>query len=229
MTSQLKSETARLNGAKSRGPKSAEGREKSSRNALKHGFTADHTMILDCENPDDFHQLLTRFVKIHQPANLAERDLVEEMATARWRVRRMRAVEAGLLNDEIRARSSKTDSAASGGQLSPAFRTLADESHSLTLANRYESRIQRIYDRAYRTLRELQQARKSEEPAEPVRTNVFWIKSPEATPPPPQTKIPNEPTGARTKELIETPKHENTASDPGIPNPKPNSPPDTLD
>ena len=68
MVSQLKSDTARINGAKSRGP--TEGKEKSSRNAIKHGLTADNGNI-----PDQF---------------LAEKNLVEEMVATRWRTRRLR-------------------------------------------------------------------------------------------------------------------------------------------
>jgi hypothetical protein len=52
MTSELKSATSRANGAKSRGPVTAEGREKSSRNSLDHGFTSKKTMVLECENED---------------------------------------------------------------------------------------------------------------------------------------------------------------------------------
>src|SRR5206468_11438482 len=59
-----------------------------------------------------------------------------------------------------------------------AFRTLAEESRSLDLCNRYESRFSRMYERAYRTLRELQQ--KAAEP-----------KKQKAEPEPPEPPKPN--------------------------------------
>src|SRR6266568_4543922 len=57
MQSQLKSDTARANGAKPRGPKSAETREKSSRNSLKHGGASRHTMLLACEDQALFQRI----------------------------------------------------------------------------------------------------------------------------------------------------------------------------
>ena len=90
MVSNLKSETARANGAKSRGPATAEGKEKSSRNAIKHGLTAGNgNILLDCEDPNQFDEVLNKLLGIHEPATPAERDLVEEMFAARWRTRRM--------------------------------------------------------------------------------------------------------------------------------------------
>jgi hypothetical protein len=56
MVSNLKSETARANDAKSRGPTTDDAKEKSSRN----GLTADHgNILLDCENNDQFDDVLT--------------------------------------------------------------------------------------------------------------------------------------------------------------------------
>src|SRR5713226_9534213 len=90
MPSQLKSDTARANGAKSRGPKSAETREKSSRNSFRHGFTSRHTILLECENPDEFQEMCDDFAATYHPATPAEQDLVDEMVAARWRIHRIR-------------------------------------------------------------------------------------------------------------------------------------------
>jgi hypothetical protein len=81
MPSQLKSETTRINGAKSRGPKTAEGREKSSRNSVTHGLTGRNIVVLECENQDDFWAVHAEPMEIHQPATPAEKDLVEQMVS----------------------------------------------------------------------------------------------------------------------------------------------------
>ena len=202
MVSQLKSDTARINGAKSRGPTTDEGKEKSSRNSLKHGLTATSgKILLDCEDPHQFDEVLNKFHNIHEPATAAEKDIVGEMVAARWRIRRMWTIETGLLNAEILAQAAKTDTRDPDIHLASAFRSLTDDSRSLALASRYEARLQRLYDRAYKTLRELQQARKSQEPTPPPHTvHIRWVSPNEAPDQPgesaPETGLRNEPTVA---------------------------------
>jgi hypothetical protein len=48
MTSERKSAASRANGAKSRGPKTAETKLKSSQNSLRHGFASRKTILLSC-------------------------------------------------------------------------------------------------------------------------------------------------------------------------------------
>jgi hypothetical protein len=67
MTSELKSATARANGAKSRGPKTPETREKSSRNAITHGYTTRKTMVLECESNDDFEEMIADYKVTYRP------------------------------------------------------------------------------------------------------------------------------------------------------------------
>ena len=87
MPTERQSESARINGAKSRGPITPEGKEKSSANALKHGLTSRHSMLLACENEAEFKQVEEDYMSTYQPTNPVERDLVEEMIGAKWRIR----------------------------------------------------------------------------------------------------------------------------------------------
>src|ERR1700719_3815050 len=134
MVSNLKSETARANGAKSRGPATPEGKEKSSRNAVKHGLTAGTgNILLDCEDPDEFEQAFNKLLGIHEPATTAENDIVEEMVAARWRIRRMWTIETNLFNVEILTQQSSpsvSEGAAPGSHLALASRSLAEHSRS---------------------------------------------------------------------------------------------------
>src|SRR2546421_1149170 len=88
MSSESKSDTARANGAKSQGPKSAETRAISSQNALKHGLTSRHTTLLRCENAAEFQDFIATYFRAYHPANTAQEFLVNEMISARWRIRR---------------------------------------------------------------------------------------------------------------------------------------------
>src|SRR5260370_32249223 len=158
--SQLKSDTSRANGAKSHGPKTAETRAISSQNALRHGFTACNTTVLKCENPDEFEDSIAHHFSTYHPADDEQEALVNEMISARWRIRRLRVVETRLIDLEItRNRAEmerKYNQPDTTTQLAEAMSTLMEEAHSLALITRYESRLFRMHDRAYRILRELQ-------------------------------------------------------------------------
>src|SRR6202051_1273394 len=160
MTSELKSATSRANGAKSRGPKTAEGREQSSRNSLDHGFTSKKTIVLHCENEDEFQEMIGDYAVTYRPGSPVEEGLVNEMVAARWRMQRLRLIETALLDSEMQRElpeSETTDDPAF--QLAFAFRRLVDDSRAISLASRYESRLHRIHEHSHRTLRELQKSR----------------------------------------------------------------------
>src|SRR6266481_7604088 len=165
MTSELKSATARANGAKSRGPKTDETRERSSRNSLRHGIVARKTILLECEDPDEFQAMLDEYGVTYQPGNAIEQDLVDEMISARWRGGRLAMIVTSLLDmqmDEQRQSVQPPPRRDPARPIATAFMSLADQSKALALALRYESRLRRIHERAFSTLRELQRERKME-------------------------------------------------------------------
>jgi len=157
MTSDLKSATSRANGAKSHGPKTAEGREKSSQNSLNHGFTAKKTVLLACENPAQFQEMLGDYAATYQPGSPVEEGLVNEMVACRWRMQRLRMIETALMDSEMQRELPEAENPDDPGyRMAFAFRRLVDGSRAISLASRYESRLHRIHEHSHRTLRELQ-------------------------------------------------------------------------
>src|SRR5262245_20239804 len=173
MTTQLKSDTARVNGAKSQGPKTAEGRAISSRNATKHGLSSRNLVILECENDEDFEALRQSQMEIHQPATAAERDLVDQMVVARWRILRLQRIESEILDTEMRRRKKLGNLYRETRGLAAVYVSEADRSRAMALASRSESRLNRVYQSCYKILRELQAARaKQSNQPEPPTTEI---------------------------------------------------------
>ena len=155
MTSPLKSETARINGAKSGGPHTAQGLAKSSMNAVKHGLTAK-TLILPNENPDHFREMFKGYFDLFRPANQKEIDLVSEIVAARWRLSRVWGYQTAVLNLEMdtqaaqfRKRLGEIDEDMRGAL---AFRVVAGNKDYAT-ALRADIRMTRKYRRAIDNLR----------------------------------------------------------------------------
>src|SRR4051812_19800378 len=82
---------SRLNGQKSRDPKTAEGKAVSSQNALKHGCNSP-SVVLWCENQDLFNASLQALTAEWQPQSETEAELVTALAQGQWRIKRLLAV-----------------------------------------------------------------------------------------------------------------------------------------
>src|SRR5260370_33858965 len=92
MTPERKTAIARANGAKSRGPKTPEGKAVSSMNALRHGLTASRP-LLPGESQESFEELLKEYMEEYDPDGPAERDVVHRMVVSTWREQRARPVQ----------------------------------------------------------------------------------------------------------------------------------------
>ncbi len=71
------------NAQKSTGPKTEEGKAKSSLNHLSHGFTSN-LFFVQGENQEEFQDLLWDLMQEHRPASTTEQILVEKMASNHW-------------------------------------------------------------------------------------------------------------------------------------------------
>jgi hypothetical protein len=153
-----KLQSARLNGAKSTGPNTPEGKAIASMNALRHGLAAK-TVVLCNESHDRFNAIHDAYIDEFDPRTTAESDAIEEMAIAKWRHRRYWGIEAATLDlqmdrqaKELEKEFTKMDEMT---RLSIAFTALADNSNALRLLDRYLAGIRRDYDRAFHRLLDL--------------------------------------------------------------------------
>jgi hypothetical protein len=161
-------EASRANGSKSRGPVTEKGKRASSRNAIKHGILSE-CVLLPGESPESFQSLAAGLFEEFHPVGSTEEDLVEVMAVARWRRMRVWSVEKNCLTGRMAStyRDSPEPKPSAEATASLAFAALANETRTLDLINRYESRYDRQYFRAHRRLLELQDRRMRNEPNNP--------------------------------------------------------------
>jgi hypothetical protein len=158
MTTDRQTESNRINAQKSCGPVSPEGKEKASRNSLRHGMLAE-CIVLDGESRDGFADLIQALHERFRPTDVHETALIETMAVAHWRKMRLWVLESASVNHEIRRQTDDPD--ASPGQKldSPtraalAVKSLCDNSSILRLLNRYDTSYGRQYSKAHTMLLE---------------------------------------------------------------------------
>jgi len=83
---------ARINGAKSRGPKTAHGKERARTAPRKHGLYAADANLLFAVDAPAYAELREKYLQIWQPANAYMADKVEDLIAVRWELNRLRAV-----------------------------------------------------------------------------------------------------------------------------------------
>jgi hypothetical protein len=94
--SNARAEASRKNGAKSRGPKTLEGKARSAQNALKHGLRAEKYVVLPEEDADEFGELEAALIEELAPVGVLQTVLARRVAVAAWRLARADRIETEL-------------------------------------------------------------------------------------------------------------------------------------
>ena len=85
----------RRNALKSTGPITAEGKERSRGNAVRHGLTAE-TVIAALEDQEDYQAFEAAVIADYDFETAVERELVLRLASVLWRLRRATGIETAL-------------------------------------------------------------------------------------------------------------------------------------
>ena len=159
MSSNRRILASRTNGARSIGPVTAEGKRRSSQNAVSHGLLGRQIVMRD-ESSECFEVVMSDHLDRLQPADGMEFGMVEEMVASHWRLRRAWAIEARLLDNEADAQSASDPL----DRLANAFADLAAKP-SLGLMHRYQTRLHLNYQRALHNMLLLRGATVPNEPS----------------------------------------------------------------
>jgi hypothetical protein len=156
MSTASRIEINRANAQHSTGPKSAEGKQKSSMNALQHGLTGQ-IVVMPNEDQDAYQQHLQSFTDHLKPVGPIEANLVQALADCSWRQNRIAVFEN---NVQAHAVPGGDDPIPGGISVGTAI-----ESMSKTLANLslHTQRLSRQFEKTEKHLRELQEIRKDQE------------------------------------------------------------------
>ena len=158
MSSKQKRKQARQNGAMAAGTKSPAGIQKSSVNALKHGLTS-RAVVLSNESQMHFDELHLTYVQEFEPESGVEMDLVDQMVSAQWRIRRiwrMQTAPLDLKMDQQEAENAKAfNQIDQTTRVTVAFTAMANEGKALDLFLRYETAYTRMHQRAINSLTNL--------------------------------------------------------------------------
>lgn len=209
MSTYTKAESARRNGAKSRGPTTAEGKARSARNAVRHGLLAKR-LCLTVENSEAYKELLQTCVDRFQPADDIELRIVERIAWVLWRGDRFAAAETAMYDTEMDIRTAEVDKRFEKidhiARFALAFKSLADTSKSVHLYLRYETALCREFDRYMKQLLDVRAKFPiaAPEAGEPCDTLTESVPEQKFEAKPSEPKIPNEP-GAGEPEAGEPP------------------------
>jgi hypothetical protein len=164
----------RANAQRSTGPRSEEGRQRSSLNARRHNLTGQVSAMTDEDRiaHDTFSKAL---ISAMAPEGALELQLAQRVATDSWRLNRASAIEDNIFALGL---DRYADDTIDHPQIQAAFataRTFTAEAKSLELLTLYEQRINRTLQRNLALLQQLQATRKAErkaamkEPAKPAQ------------------------------------------------------------
>jgi hypothetical protein len=88
------------NASHSTGPRSEEGKARSSQNAIKHGLTSNKRLLLPDEDEEEFRRFEAELKHTYMPLNYIETELVDDIISIQWRRKRAAALETRILSAE---------------------------------------------------------------------------------------------------------------------------------
>jgi hypothetical protein len=178
-------EASRRNCAKSRGPKTAEGKARSAQNALRHGMRAQKHVVLPDEDAAEFRALEAEMVAELAPQGALQAVLARQIAVAAWRLARAERLETELFEQRCWDGAGVGVALIRDGNGTRSFETLL----------RYRGAAMAEFMRALRTLKALQAEQAAQVPVAAPAPARLQPSRPAGHPEAAQILRPDEPEG----------------------------------
>ena len=151
----------RANSQHSTGPRTPEGKQRSSLNALRHGLTG-HVILLPGEDLAAYEQHSKDAFDQFQPANWNEEQLVQALVDLTWKLHRLSAMEDNLLVYGTLTRETNTEDPQVHDALAMAL-TFRDQHQQFATFSMYRQRLSREREKTEKNLIERQAKRRTQE------------------------------------------------------------------
>jgi hypothetical protein len=142
------------------GPRTPEGRRRSSLNATRHQLTSK-VYIATPEESDAYNAHIAAYMEALAPVGLLETELAALIAADRWRCKRAIMIENSMFAQGYLDHAEAID--VDNSQVAEALaegKTWTEQAHSLSLLTTYEGRITRRADKNMAQLTEMQTRRR---------------------------------------------------------------------
>jgi len=158
-----RAEINRRNSLLSTGPKTPEGKQRSSLNALRHGLTSQ-VVVMTTEDHDAYRTHLRAFTSEHQPKGATESQLVQALADAAWRLNRVSALETnlltlGVLHEDLWHHETTYEMREALG----VAKVLESHTKALATLSLHGQRLSRQFERTLALLQKLQSDRRTQQ------------------------------------------------------------------
>ena len=151
------------NAQHSTGPKSPEGKKKSSLNSLRHGLNAQ-AVLLPHEDALAFLRHSKEWFDGTKPQGPIEKQLVQSLVDLSWRINRMRNMETNILAASYHALSDKVQASDPEVHTSLTMaRAVRECEDSIVKLGVHEQRASRTFERTLKQLHDIQAERRAHE------------------------------------------------------------------
>ena len=147
----------RANAQHSTGPKDT---TKTRFNGVRHGLTSKQTVIPG-ESQEEYDKFQTEFLRDLNPQSTIERTLADRIIAATWRLQRFQRMEAAYFDDRVNSYLEDNPEASPDSALAYLFIDPAEIAKT-KLFLRYQTTVQREFDKAFAEFRKARAEREKQ-------------------------------------------------------------------